>query len=120
MNKNLKAQLETITKKVQEAEKVAAEQIRQILKTTDHVKKTQLKQIRDVIGKAKSMDRQDLIRQADQVKKTIESAASMGFDILLKKLAVATRKDIDSVSKKIATLQKRIEELEAKKTTPSK
>lgn len=109
---NLKSQMNSLSSKVTKAEKVAAKQIRQILKSTERIRGQQLKHIQSLIRKAEALKSTTLAKQARSVKSEVESRASAGLELLLAKLNVPSRKELERLTKKVTSLQKKIEDLE--------
>lgn len=112
LKSNLKNQLDALSSKVKHAEKAAEKQIKAVLKSTEHLRDHQLKNVRSLVKKAQHLKESDLAKRAEKVAKEIEIRASTGLELMLAKLNIPTRAEIDRLNKKINSLQKRIEESE--------
>jgi len=110
----LKKQLNTIVTTVSSAEKVAEKQIRTALKSTEKFRQQQLKTVQNLIKKARNHKKgQQLLAQAEKVKRDIESRATTGLDLLLAKLNLPTKKEVERLNKRMANLQKRLDQVES-------
>jgi len=112
---NLKKQLETIKTRVTNAEKVAEKQIRSALKTTEKFRDDQMKNVQNLIKKARTMKQAEFVEAAERLRSEIEERATAGFDLLIGKLNLPNKKEVDRLNKRISALQKRVEELETNK-----
>lgn len=112
----MKKKLETIVSKVKEAEKTAEKSIRDAMKSSEKFRETQMKNVQSLIKQARSLKKEDIVSKAEQVRKDLEKGASQGFDLLLTKLNVPTRAEIDRLNKRISSLQKKVEELQESKS----
>ena len=110
-----KNQVEGLSKKVIEAEKNAAKQVRTILKGTEKFRAQQLKKLQQLAKRGQQLKSTDLGKRAQQVRDQIEAGAQLGWDLLLQKLDLPSKKDFERLTKKVSSLQKKIEELENKK-----
>lgn len=109
----LKTKLETIRNRVTAAEKVAEKQIRSALKSTEKFRSDQLKTVQGLLKKARSSKQsQHLISQAEKVRHEIEERATAGLDLVMAKLNLPSRKEVERLTKRISSLQKRLEEVE--------
>ena len=111
----LKSQVEGLSKKVLSAEKNAAKQVRTILKGTEKFRSQQLKKLQQLAKRGQQLKSTDLGRKAQQVRDQIEAGAQLGWDFLLQKLDLPSKKDLERLTKKVSSLQKKIDELETKK-----
>lgn len=107
----LNTKINTISSKVGQAEKAAEKHIRNVLKSTEHYRAQQMKNVQQLLKQARGLRQTALIQKAEQVRKDVESVASAGLEMLLAKLQVPTRKEIDRLNKKVASLQKRIDDI---------
>ncbi len=114
---NLKSQLGNLSNTVHQAEKAATKQIRQIMKSTERIRAKQLKHVHSLIKKAEMLRSSGLAKQAEKVKDEIESRATAGFEILMSKLNLPSKKEIERLTKKVSALQKKIEDLEKTRST---
>lgn len=112
----IKAQVNTLSQKVTQAEKVAGKQVRQILKSTEKFRGQQLKKLQQLVKKAEGLKSNELVVKANKVRHTIESGAALGFEMLLAKMDIPSKKEIERLNKKVATLQKRLDEVEKKRS----
>lgn len=118
LQSNLKKQLDSIKAKVVEVEKTAEKQVKSAFKNTEKFRAEQLKHVHALIKKAQnSKQGHHIVEAADRLKSDLEGKASAGFDLLLAKLNLPNKKEIDRLNKRISALQKRVEELEI---TPTK
>ncbi|MBN8555732.1 MAG: hypothetical protein J0L93_09835 [Deltaproteobacteria bacterium] len=117
MQPKLKAQLQSISQKVSKAEKLAGKQIRHALKSTQSFRTQQMKNIQDLVKHARTLKNTKLAKQADQMRKDFETKAVEGLDLLLTKIHIPTRKELERLSKKVAALQKQLDD--SKKTKRS-
>lgn len=116
---NLKKQLETIRTKVTHAEKLAEKQIKTALKSTEKFRADQLKNVQNLIKTARGLKQAQLIEAAEKVRADIEERASAGLDLIMGKLNLPNKKEIERLNKRISALQKRVEELETTKSPAS-
>jgi hypothetical protein len=117
MQAKLKNQIDSISEKVSKAEKMAEKQIRQALKNTENFRSQQLKNIQQLIKQARTLKDSNIAKRADQVRKDLETKASEGLNLLLARINVPTKKEIERLSKKVASLQKRLDEVEKTKSS---
>ena len=108
----MKKKLETIVGKVKHAEKNAEKQVREAMKSAEKFRETQMKNVHSLIKQARSLKKEDFAARAEQVRKDLEKGASQGFELLLAKLNVPTRGEVDRLNKRITALQKKIDEFE--------
>jgi polyhydroxyalkanoate synthesis regulator phasin len=108
----MKKKLETIVGKVKHAEKNAEKQVREAMKSAEKFRETQMKNVQSLIKQARSLKKEDIAARAEQVRKDLEKGASQGFELLLAKLNVPTRGEVDRLNKRISALQKKIDEFE--------
>lgn len=120
ISQQVKKQLDSIKTKVVDAEKSAHKQIQSAIKNTEKFRAEQLKTVQGLIKKAQGMDQKHLIQKAESVRHEIEMRATAGFEILMAKLNVPSKKEIERLNKRVGALQKRIDELESKKSSATK
>jgi polyhydroxyalkanoate synthesis regulator phasin len=113
----LKLQLNSISSKIMKAEKKAEKQVKDAVKSSEAFRKSQLKNIQKVLKQAQRLKKKDLVRQAEKMKNDLEGKASKGLDFLLKTINVPSKKEIGRLSRKVGSLQKRLDALEKKRTT---
>ncbi len=116
---NLKTQIDTLASRVNQAEKAAGKQVRQIIKSTEKFRNQQLKNVQVLMKKAEKLKATPLAKRAEQVKDQIETGASAGLHFVMGKLNLPSRAEVERLQKKITTLQKRIDELEKKSNRAS-
>jgi polyhydroxyalkanoate synthesis regulator phasin len=109
---NFKHQIESISSRVLDAEKAAEKQIRAVLKSSEHLRDKQLKNVQMLMKRAKALRQTDIAKRAEKVAKEIEGRAATGLEILLSKLNVPSRAEVDRLNKKISALQKRLDQSE--------
>jgi SMC interacting uncharacterized protein involved in chromosome segregation len=109
---NLKSQIDSLASRVTQAEKTAAKQVRNVLKSTEKFRGQQLKRVQLLLKKAEKLKATPLAKRAEEVRSQIESGASAGLQFLIAKLNVPSRAEVERLNKKISGLQKRIDELE--------
>lgn len=109
---NFKHQIESISSKVLDAEKAAEKQIRAVIKSTEHLRTKQLKNVQNLMKRARALRETEIAKRAEKVAKEIEGRAATGIEILMAKLNVPTRAEVDRLTKKINALQKRLDESE--------
>lgn len=116
LQSGIKKQLNTIVSTVTSAEKAAEKQIRTALKSTEKFRHEQLKNVQSLIKKARANKKgQQFLAQAEKVRKDIETRATTGVDLLLAKLNLPSKKEIERLNKRVSSLQKRLEEVESSK-----
>jgi len=113
----MKKKLEDIVGKMKNAEKTAEKKVREALKTSEKFRETQMKNVQSLIKQARSLKKEDLVSKAEQVRKDLEKGASEGFELLLTKLNIPTRAEIERLNKRMTSLQKKIDELQNSKET---
>ena len=111
-NSNFKQLVDHLSNNVKNAEKAAEKQIRAVLKSTEHLRDKQLKNVQVLMKRAKALRATEIANRAERVAKEIEGRATTGLEILLAKLNVPTRSEIERLTKKINALQKRLDESE--------
>lgn len=115
---NIRIQLTHLAGKVSQAEKNATKQIKTILKGTERFRSEQLKNVKLIIKRAQRLRASPLTQRAEELKQRIETGASAGFQLLLTRLNVPSKNEVERLQKKLVGMQKRIEELE-KQTSKS-
>ncbi len=108
----IKSQVSTLSQKVQNAEKAAGKQVKQILKSTEKFRGQQVKKLQQLVKKAEGINAHEIVTRAKQARDTIESSAALGMEILLNKFDLPSKKDFDRLNKKVVALQKRLDEIE--------
>jgi polyhydroxyalkanoate synthesis regulator phasin len=109
---NLHTQIDNIANRVTQAEKAAAKQVRHVLKSTEKFRNQQLKNVQALIKQAERLKATPLAKRAEQLRDELETKASAGLHYLMGKMNLPSRSEIDRLTKKISTMQKRIDELE--------
>jgi polyhydroxyalkanoate synthesis regulator phasin len=109
---NLKTQIDALATRVNQAEKAATKQVRNLLKTTEKFRSEQSKHVHALIKRAERLKSMPLAKKAEQLREQVEMGASAGLQFLMAKLNVPSRGEIDRLQKKISNLQKRIDDLE--------
>ena len=113
----LRSQVEELSKKVVAVEKNAAKQVRSVIKSTEKFRAQQLKKLQQLAKKSQSLKTTDLVKRVHQVRDQIETGAQMGWELLLQRMDLPSKKDLERLTKKVASLQKKIDELESKKSS---
>jgi|GEM_PF-4807231 len=112
-----KKQLDQVSTQIMKVEKNAQKQIQSVLKKTERMKSQQKKRLQVLIKDAKKMKAGQVISQAEKLKKEIESKANMGFEMLLKKLNMPSKKEVDALKRKVSSLDKKLKAFETKSQT---
>lgn len=107
LQSNLKKQIGAI--------KNAEKQIKTALKSTEKFRNQQLKNVQSLIKKARGLKHAQVVEGAERVRKEIEQKAGEGLELLLAKLNLPTKKEIERLNKRVSSLQKRLEEVETSK-----
>ncbi len=109
----LKKQLDAIKNRVTQAEKAAEKQIHAAIKGTEKFRTHQMKNVQNLIKKARANKQsQEFLAKAEQVRSELSETATAGLDMLLQKMNLPSKKEVDRLNKRISSLQKRLEELE--------
>lgn len=109
---NLKTQIDSISSKVMDAEKNAEKKIRAAIKSTESLREKQLKNVERLMKRAQALRETEIAKKAERVAKDLENRAATGFEILLSRMNVPTRSEVERLHKKISALQKRLDEYE--------
>jgi len=95
--------------------KNAEKQIKTALKSTEKFRQQQLKNVQNLIKKARGLKQKQVVEGAERVRKEIEQKAGEGLDLLFAKLNLPSKKELERLNKRVSSLQKRLEEVEASK-----
>lgn len=109
---SLAARLKTITEKMSQAEKLAEKQLKNVYKTTEAFRARQIKSAQEIFKTAKKLREGNLAKQANRVRRDIESRAHDSLETMLEKLNLPTKKEMDRLRKQVSHLQKRLDDLE--------
>ncbi len=117
--KNLKTQLNGISKRVSAAEKTAEKQFKLLMKSTEQFREQQIKNVQKLIKNAKHLRQTALAKQAEGLKKDLEVGARAGFNLLLQKLDLTRRKDFERLQRRVSELEKLAKKRAAATTSKS-
>lgn len=115
--KQLKRQIDIVSKSILNVEKQTELQIRELIKKTEKARAEQLKRAQSLVAEAKKFDSKALLTKAESLKKDIEKQASVKLQGVVKRLPVGSKKEVDSLKRKISALEKRLKALESQRAT---
>ncbi|TVQ77259.1 MAG: hypothetical protein EA369_09455 [Bradymonadales bacterium] len=119
-SEELKVKFNQVSSKLVSLERQAERQIRSVVEKTDQARRQQMKRVNEVLKEAQKFRSISIVNQAGRLQKDLEKMAGQRIQILLKRLHLPSKHEIDRLQKKIDHLEKRLQATESKKSVARK
>lgn len=114
LSQTLKNQFEKVSTRMMELEKRAEKEIRSVIKKTDQTRRTQMKRVNELLSEAQKFGSSGVLEKAGKLQKDLEKMAGQRMQVLLNKLHLPSKQEIDRLQSKINSLEKRLQQAESK------